>query len=176
MLWGAKNRSRMSSGSSWKLSPRKPGRTVTGLRCTFAVDPAGALTQRGILVENTQEATLKKLAAPECRLLLKYTAVKKRLEAIKGITRSSFCDGRVRAAGWNQLSARTGRITSSEPNLQPVPRDWRTGFRVEPPKLWLKGDLSQIEMVLIAIVTGDRNLIELLRTAGSRPHSTPQIR
>ena len=35
----------------------------------------GALTQRGILVENTQEATLKKLDAPECRLLLKYTAV-----------------------------------------------------------------------------------------------------
>jgi hypothetical protein len=41
-------------------------------------------------VENTQEATLKKLDAPECRLLLKYAAAKKRLEAIKGITRSSF--------------------------------------------------------------------------------------
>ena len=26
--------------SSWKLPPRKPARTVTGLRCTFAVDPA----------------------------------------------------------------------------------------------------------------------------------------
>ena len=35
---------------------------------------------------------------------------------------------------------------------------------MEPPKLWLKGDLSQIEMVLIAIVTGDENLIELLRS------------
>ena len=75
-----------------------------------------------------------------------------------------FPTARVRAAGWNQLSARTGRITSTEPNLQQVPRDWRTGFRVEPPKLWLKGDLSQIEMVIIAIVTGDRNLIELLRS------------
>jgi DNA polymerase I len=122
----------------------------------------GALTQRGILVENIQEANLKKLDAPECRLLLKYTAVKKRLEAIKGIPRSIFSDARVRAAGWNQLAARTGRITSTEPNLQQVPRDWRTGFRGEPPKLWLKGDLSQIEMVLIAIVTADRNLIKLL--------------
>jgi DNA polymerase I-like protein with 3'-5' exonuclease and polymerase domains len=35
-------------------------------------------------------------------------------------------------------------------------------IRVEPPKFWLKGDLSQIEMVLIAIVTADRNLIKLL--------------
>jgi DNA polymerase-1 len=124
----------------------------------------GALTQRGIVVENTQEATLKKSDAPECRLLLKYAAAKKRLEEIEGVTRSTFSDARVRAAGWNQLSARTGRITSKEPNLQQVPRDWRNGFRVEPPKLWLKGDLSQIEMVIIAIVTGDRNLIDLLRS------------
>ena len=88
----------------------------------------GALTQRGLLVQNTQEATLKKFDAPECRLLLKYTAVKKRFEAIKGITRSTFCDGRVRAAGWNQLSARTGRITSTEPNLQQVPRTGAPDF------------------------------------------------
>ena len=35
---------------------------------------------------------------------------------------------------------------------------------MDPPKLWLKGDLSQIEMVLIAVVTGDENLTSLLRT------------
>ena len=81
----------------------------------------------------------------------------------KGITRSLFPDGRVRASGWNQLAARTGRIISTEPNLQQVPRDWRTGFRVDPPKLWLKGDLSQIEVVIIAVVTGDQNLIGVLR-------------
>jgi hypothetical protein len=87
----------------------------------------GALTQRGIVVENTQEATLKKSDAPECRLLLKYAAAKKRLEEIEGVTRSTFSDARVRAAGWNQLSARTGRITSKEPNLQQVPRIGVTG-------------------------------------------------
>jgi DNA polymerase I len=55
-------------------------------------------------------------------------------------------------------------MTSTEPNLQQVPRNWRDGFRVESPKLWLKGDLSQIEMVLIAVVTEDENLINLLRS------------
>ena len=124
----------------------------------------GALATRGIPVENTQEATLRKIDAPEIRLLLKYTAAKKRLEAIKGIARSTFPDDRVRAAGWNQLAAVTGRIISTVPNLQQVPRGWRTGFRVESPKLWLKGDLSQIEMVILAIVTGDEDLIQLLRS------------
>ena len=124
----------------------------------------GALAQHGIPVDNVQEATLRKIDAPETQLLLRYTTSKKCLEAIKGITRSTFSDNRVRAAGWNQLSARTGRMTSTEPNLQQVPRNWRTGFRVDPPKLWLKGDLAQIEMVLIAIVTGDENLINLLRS------------
>ena len=81
----------------------------------------------------------------------------------RGWPRSLFPDGRVRASGWNQLAARTGRIISTEPNLQQVPRDWRTGFRVDPPKLWLKGDLSQIEVVIIAVVTGDQNLIGVLR-------------
>jgi DNA polymerase I-like protein with 3'-5' exonuclease and polymerase domains len=143
---------------------RVPGPTEEEFSPSNRDHVLGALATREIPVENTQEATLKKLDAPECRLLLKYAAAKKRLEAIKGIARSTFSDARVRAAGWNQLSARTGRMTSTEPNLQQIPRDWRNGFRVEPPKLWLKGDLSQIEMVLIAIVTGDENLIELLRS------------
>ena len=54
-------------------------------------------------------------------------------------------------------------MTSTRPNLQQVPRDWRTGFRVEPPQFWLKGDLSQIEMLIIAITTGDPNMIEMIR-------------
>ena len=122
-----------------------------------------ALALHGVQVENTQASTLRQADAPECKLLLRYADIKSRLNAIDGITRSLFPDGRVRAAGWNQLAARTGRIISTEPNLQQVPRDWRTGFRVDPPKLWLKGDLSQIEVVIIAAVTGDQNLIGMLR-------------
>jgi DNA polymerase I len=82
------------------------------------------------------------------------------------IARSTFPDNRVRAAGWNQLAAVTGRIISTEPNLQQIPRDWRLAFQAPPPKCWLKGDLSQIEMILLAVVhavvTGDQSLINLL--------------
>ena len=125
----------------------------------------GALTQRGILVENTQEATLKKLDAPECRLLLKYAAVKKRLEAIKGITRSSFSDGTGESRRLE--SAFRPHRDGSLPRSRICSKCRGTGA---PDSGWSrrsfgsKGDLSQIEMVLIAIVTGDRNLIELLRS------------
>jgi DNA polymerase I-like protein with 3'-5' exonuclease and polymerase domains len=81
-----------------------------------------ALSLHGVFVENTQKATLERIDAPECRLLLSYAAAKSRLNAITGVARSTFLDGRVRAAGWNQLAARTGRIISTEPNLQQVPR------------------------------------------------------
>jgi hypothetical protein len=92
-----------------------------------------ALALHGVQVENTQASTLRQADAPECKVLLRYADIKSRLNAIDGITRSLFTDGRVRAAGWNQLAARTGRIISTKPNLQQVPRDWRTGFRVDPP-------------------------------------------
>ena len=122
-----------------------------------------ALASHGIFVENTQEPTLRRIDKPETWALLKYASAAKRLSEIKGISRSLFPDGRVRAENWNQLSARTDRMTSTRPNLQQVPRDWRTGFRVEPPQLWLKGDLSQIEMLIIAITTQDQNMIGMIR-------------
>ena len=122
-----------------------------------------ALASHGIVVENTQKHTLQKLDQPECRLLLKYSAASKLVAHMKGIGRSTFPDQRVRSAGWNQLAAVTGRIISVEPNLQQVPRSRRNGFRVDPPKLWLKPDLSQIEVVILAVVTGDEYLLTLIR-------------
>ena len=142
---------------------RVPGPTEEEFSPSNRDHVIGALAHRGIYVDNTQEATLRKIDSPECRLLLKYGAAKKRLNAIKAIVRSTFPDGRVRARGWNQLAARTGRIISSEPNLQQVPKNWRTAFRVDPPLLWLKPDLSMIEVVILAVVTGDPGLIDLLR-------------
>ena len=123
-----------------------------------------ALAHCGIPLENTQEITLSRIDQPETRLLLKYGEAKKRLDAVKAIVRSTFPDNRVRAAGWNQLAARTGRIISTEPNLQQVPKNWRSAFRVDPSMLWLKADLSQIEAVILAVVTGSRALIDLLKT------------
>ena len=47
-----------------------------------------ALALHGVHVENTQAATLHKIDAPECKLLLRYADIKSRLNAIDGINRS----------------------------------------------------------------------------------------
>ena len=122
-----------------------------------------ALAAHGIIVTDTRKPTLRRINKPECWALLKYAAAAKRLSEIKGIVRSIFPDGRVRAENWNQLAAVTGRIVSRGPNLQQAARDYRTGYRVKDPCFWLKADLSQIEMLIIAVVTGDPNMLEMIR-------------
>src|SRR4029077_18582180 len=71
----------------------------------------------------------------------------------KGIARSVFPDSRVRPAGWNQLAAKTGRI---------IPRNWRAAFEAPDPFQWLRIDLAQIEMYIIALHCQDEKLISFL--------------
>lgn len=122
-----------------------------------------ALAAHGIYLEDTREPTLRRADKPECQALLQYSAAAKRLSEIVGISRSIFADGRVRAMTWNQLAAVTGRIISRKPNLQQIPNEYRGPFRVKDPWLWLAGDLEQIEMLILAVVTKDPNLLGMLR-------------
>jgi DNA polymerase I-like protein with 3'-5' exonuclease and polymerase domains len=121
-----------------------------------------ALALHGIEVENARKETLRKIKAPETKLLLEYAEHKARLSTIDGIVRATFPDNRIRTAGWNQLSARTGRVTSVEPNLQNLPRTWRQAFEAPPPFYWLTVDLSQIEVYVIAIHTACERMISIL--------------
>jgi DNA polymerase I-like protein with 3'-5' exonuclease and polymerase domains len=121
-----------------------------------------ALALHGIEVPDSKKETLSPIDSPEAGLLLQYKVQASLLTTIRGIQKSVFPDHRVRAEGWNQLAARTGRIHSKSPNLQNLPRDWRWCFEAPDPHLWLKVDLSQIEIYILAIHTQDANLIRLL--------------
>jgi len=67
---------------------------------------------------------------------------------------------------YNQAVASTGRLSSSDPNLQNIPirdengKEVRKAFVCEPGCLFFSADYSQIELRLMAHLSKDKNLIE----------------
>lgn len=77
--------------------------------------------------------------------------------------------GRLRTS-FNQTVAATGRLSSSEPNLQNIPvrsaegRRIRAAFVAPPGMLLLSADYSQIELRVLAHLTADPVLVEAFRS------------
>ncbi len=76
--------------------------------------------------------------------------------------------GRIHTS-FNQLVAVTGRLSSSQPNVQNIPirtelgRRIRAAFVPEPGWRFLAADYSQIELRILAHVSGEESLIEAFR-------------
>ena len=72
---------------------------------------------------------------------------------------------------FNQTVAATGRLSSSDPNLQNIPirtelgRAIRAAFIAPPGYLIVSADYSQIELRVLAHLSGDRMLVEAFQTA-----------
>ncbi len=70
---------------------------------------------------------------------------------------------------WNQTGTVTGRISSSEPNLQNIPirtdigRRVRQAFVARPGCMLLGADYSQVELRILAHLSGDENLLAAFR-------------
>ncbi|MEI6669914.1 MAG: DNA polymerase I [Acidobacteriota bacterium] len=76
--------------------------------------------------------------------------------------------GRVHTS-FNQAVAATGRLSSSDPNLQNIPvrtglgREIRRSFAADPGWVLISADYSQIELRVLAHLAGDEALIEAFR-------------
>ena len=85
-------------------------------------------------------------------------------------------DGRIHTT-LSQTQAATGRLSSSDPNLQNIPirtelgRRIRAGFVAEKGNLFVGADYSQVELRLLAHLSGDAELIRRFRQ-GDDIHTT----
>jgi len=132
----------------------------------------------------TGQAVLEALGAhPLPALILKYRAVTKLLSTYVNPLPNMVDeeDGRIHAS-FNQTIAATGRLSSSDPNLQNIPVRTDAGRRIRRAFLptaddWvlLAADYSQVELRIMAHLSEDERLIAAFK-AGADIHSDTAAR
>lgn len=147
--------------------------------------PAGKKTKKGY---STNAEVLEKLRDkhPAVEYLLEYRQLSK--------MKSTYCDGLLKVvcddnriySTFNQTETRTGRISSTEPNLQNIPIKTQYGnlfrqFFIAPEgKVLCDADYSQIELRVLADIANDKamtdafkNDIDIHRLTASQAFGVP---
>ncbi len=121
---------------------------------------------------STAADVLEKLAAdhPFVSDILEYrTYTKLKSTYADGLTAFIKEDGRIHTS-LNQCVTATGRLSSTEPNLQNIPMRYELGRKIRkvftPADgfVFADADYSQIELRILASLAGDENLIEAYRS------------
>lgn len=127
--------------------------------------PGGKKTKTGY---STSAEVLEKLAAdtPVVNKILEYRQLTKlKSTYADGLRNFVSYDGRIHGT-FNQTITATGRISSTDPNLQNIPIRMEIGQKIREvfiPKagcIFVDADYSQIELRILAHMSGDENLIE----------------
>ncbi len=114
---------------------------------------------------------------PVLASLLRIREVGKLKTTVEGLLNSTKADSRIHTT-FQQTTTATGRLSSTDPNLQNIPirsdegRRIRNCFVAQDPFVdLLTADYSQIEMRIMAHLSDDKGLLEAFRT-GEDLHST----
>lgn len=130
--------------------------------------PYGKKTKTGY---STSAEVLEKLRfeSPIVEMILEYRQLTKlKSTYADGLSTYIDMDGRIRST-FNQTITATGRLSSTEPNLQNIPirmelgRQIRKVFVPRPGFVFLDADYSQIELRVLAHMSTDEKLIEAYR-------------
>ncbi len=139
--------------------------------------PAGKKTKSGY---STNADILEKLAPDHeiVRSVLDYRQLTKLYSTyIVGLLKVADESGRVHSS-FKQTGTATGRLSSAEPNLQNIPirteigRNLRKYFLPREGCLLVDADYSQIELRLLAHISGDENMCRTFREGGDIHTST----
>jgi len=103
---------------------------------------------------------------PIVALILEYrTYSKLKSTYCDGLLKTIEEDGRIHST-FNQTETRTGRLSSTEPNLQNIPvrtslgREFRKFFTARDGFTLVDADYSQIELRVLAALSNDKNMID----------------
>lgn len=154
-------------------SPMQVGEVLFG---RLAIDPNAKKTKKGTW--STTEEVLEKYASehPIVGLILEVRGIKKLLatyvDALPKLINPKT--GKIHTT-FNQIVTATGRISSTNPNLQNIPirtdegREIRRAIVPDSGCLLMSADYSQIELRLMADMSGDAAMIEAF-TSGEDIH------
>ena len=120
---------------------------------------------------------MAKTGHPLIAHLLRIRETSKLLTTVEGLITATAQDGRIHT-NFQQTVAATGRLSSTNPNLQNIPVRTEEGRRIRdcfvsqnPYTVLLTADYSQIEMRIMAHLSKDARLIEAFKS-GEDLHST----
>ena len=144
--------------------------------------PRTKRTKTGYTTDADALATLyEQTEHPFLQHLLRHRDVTRLRQTVEGLLKSTAPDGRIHTT-FNQIVAATGRLSSTDPNLQNIPVRTEAGRRIREAfvvgagfETLMTADYSQIEMRIMAHLSEDAALIEAFRS-GQDFHSVTASR
>ncbi|MBO4407930.1 MAG: DNA polymerase I [Clostridiales bacterium] len=123
--------------------------------------PAGKKNKNGVYSTGIEELNRLRYKSPVIDDIIRYRELSK-LDSTyaQGLVKSIEKDGRIRTR-FTQAMTNTGRLSSTEPNLQNIPvrteegARIRAAFKAPSGKVLVDSDYSQIELRLLASMSGD---------------------
>ena len=156
------------AGETFNISsPKQVGDILFG---KLQIDEKPKKTKTGQYVTSEEVLTQLKHKAPIVEHILNYRGLKKLLTTyVDALPKLVNPRTQHIHTSFNQAVTATGRLSSSDPNLQNIPirddegKEIRKCFIPEPGCLFFSADYSQIELRIMAHLSGDENMMEAFR-------------
>jgi DNA polymerase-1 len=167
------------AGETFNINSNQQLRTILFEKLKLPVrkrTPTGPSTDASVLQELADEGHALPLLMMEYRELAKLESTY--LDTLPALVHPE--DGRLHTS-FNQTVAATGRLSSSDPNLQNIPirrelgRDIRRGFVAQPGWQLVVADYSQVELRLLAHLARDPAFLEAFSSGGDIHRQTAAL-
>jgi len=138
----------------YKINPNSPGEVAALLYDGYG------LRIKGKRPTDTRKETLDKLPAhPAVKLIRKYRSVTKMLSTYVAAIEKLAVGDRIHTTFKLHVTP-TGRLSSSEPNIQNIPREprFRRMYRARPGSVLIEGDYNMAELRMLGALSQDEFL------------------